>query len=93
MIGAPLTLQAVNLSLKFTGCGRTIEIRQVKYLNNLLEQDHRFIKRITAPMMGFKAFHSAAATIAGIETAHMIRKEQIPANGETAFQIFARLAA
>lgn len=64
-------LQAVNMILKFTGTGRTVEIRQVKYLNNILEQDHRFIKRITRPMMGFKAFHSAAATISGIETAHM----------------------
>jgi hypothetical protein len=41
------------------------------------EQDHRFIKKITKPMMGFKAFHSAQATIAGIETAHMIRKGQL----------------
>jgi putative transposase len=58
--GANLTgLQAVNMSLKFTGSGGTGEIRQVKYLNNIMEQDHRFIKRITAPMMGFKAFHSA----------------------------------
>lgn len=86
-------LQAVNTILKFTGSGRTIEIRQVKYLNNIVEQDHRFIKRITGPMMGFKAVHSAAATIAGIETAHKIRKGQILANGETAFQIFAGLAA
>ncbi|KEO59995.1 IS6 family transposase [Thioclava indica] len=86
-------LQAVNVILKFTNCGRTIEIRQVKYLNNILEQDHRFIKRVTHPMMGFKAFHSAAATIAGIETAHMIRKGQIPAKGATAFQIFAEIAA
>ena len=46
----------------------------IEYLNNILEQDHRFIKRITGPMMGFKAFHSAAATIAGIEVVHMIRK-------------------
>jgi hypothetical protein len=38
---------------------------------------HRFIKKITKPMMGFKAFHSAQATIAGIETAHMIRKGQL----------------
>jgi hypothetical protein len=37
-------------------------------LNNIIEQDHRFIKKITKPMMGFKAFHSAQATIAGIET-------------------------
>lgn len=59
-------LQAVNVILKFTGGGHTTEIRQVKYLNNIVEQDHRFIKRITGPMMGFKAFHSATATIAGI---------------------------
>jgi hypothetical protein len=44
-----------------------IEICQVKYLNNIIEQDHRFIKKITKPMMGFKAFHSAQATIVGIE--------------------------
>lgn len=86
-------LQAVNVILKCTGEGRTVEIRQVKYLNSILEQDHRFIKRITAPMMGFKAFHSAAATIAGIEAVHMIRKGQIAANGASAFQIFAELAA
>jgi transposase-like protein len=40
-------------------------------LNNIIEQDHRFIKKITKPMMGFKAFHSAQATIAGIETASL----------------------
>lgn len=77
----------------FTGSSRVIEIRQVKYLNNILEQDHRFIKRINRPSLGFKAFHSAAATIAGIETDHMIRKGQITANGATAFQLFAQLAA
>jgi putative transposase len=86
-------LQAVNAILKFTGGGRTVEIRQVKYLNNILEQDHRFIKRITGPTMGFKAFHSASATLAGTETAHMIRKGQILANGTTAFQTFAALVA
>jgi putative transposase len=86
-------LQAVNVILKFTRAGRTVEVLQVKYLNNILEQDHRFIKRITAPMLGFKAFYSAAATIAGIETAHMIRKGQFGANGRSAFQQFATLAA
>ncbi|NPD17429.1 IS6 family transposase [Xinfangfangia sp. D13-10-4-6] len=84
-------LQAVNVILKFTGKGRTIKVRQVKYPNNILEQDHRFTKRITAPMPGFKAFHSAAATIAGIETAHMIRKGQVATNGATAFQTFTKL--
>jgi len=87
------SLQAVNVILKFTGNGRTIEVRTVKSLNNILEQDHRVLKRITSPMRGFKAFHSAAATLAGTETAHMIRKGQIAANGATAFQTFAELAA
>jgi putative transposase len=49
-----------------TGFATMIDICQVKYLNNIIEQDHRFIKKITKPMMGFKAFHSAQATIAGI---------------------------
>ncbi|MFC0202608.1 IS6 family transposase, partial [Paracoccus rhizosphaerae] len=78
-------LQAVNVILKFTGAGQTIMIRQVKYLNNILEQDHRFIKRITDPMMGFKAVHSAAATVAGVETVHMIRKGQLGGTRFTAF--------
>ena len=86
-------LQAVNVIRKFTGSGRLIRIMQSKYLNNMVEQDHRFIKRITHPTLGFKAFHSAAATLAGIKTAHMIRKGQIAANGKTGFQKFASLAA
>lgn len=86
-------LHAVNVILKFTGAGKTIKILQVKYLNNILEQDHRFIKKITEPMRGFKAFHSANATLAGIETAHMIRKGPFGENGLSAFQQFAALAA
>ncbi len=86
-------LQSVNMILKFTGTGEIIEIRQIKYLNNILEQDHRFIKRITRPMMGFKAFHSATATIAGIEVAHMIRKNQFANDNQAPFQIFAKHAA
>ena len=66
-------LQRVNVILKFTNSGNTIKILQIKYLNNIMEQDHRFIERITRPMIGFKALHSANATLAGIETAHMIR--------------------
>lgn len=86
-------LKAVNVIRKFAGNGRLIQIMQSKYLNNMVEQDHRFIKRITRATLGFKAFHSAAATLAGIETAHMIRKDQIAANGKTGFQKFAALAA
>lgn len=92
--GADLAgLQAVNVILKLTGAGQSITIRQVRYLNNILEQDHRFIKRMTGPVMGFRAVHSAAATLAGIETAHMIRKGQLGGTGFTAFQQFAALAA
>jgi putative transposase len=86
-------LQAVNTILKYTGTGKIIEIRQIKYLNNILEQDHRFIKRITRPMMGFKAFLSASATITGIEVAHMIRKNQFANDNHSPFQVFAELAA
>ena len=89
----PAGLDAVTVILKFTGTGQTIKILQVKYLNNILEQDHRFIKRITGRMLGFKAFHSASATLEGIEVAHMIRKGQFDACGMTEFQPFAQLAA
>ena len=54
-----------------------IVVRQVKYLNNIVEQDHRAIKRVTRPMLNFKSFHSAKNTLAGIELMHMIRKDQM----------------
>ena len=63
-------LETINFLLRLAGLISFVEIRQVKYLNNLIEQDHRFIKKITQPIMGFKDFHSAKATIDGIETAH-----------------------
>jgi putative transposase len=53
-----------------------ILVRQIKYLNNIIEQDHRAVKKITKPMMGFKAFRSAEATLAGIELHHMLKKGQ-----------------
>lgn len=51
-----------------------ILMRQNKYVNNIVEQDHRAVKRITRPMLGFKSFWSARIVIAGIEVMHMIRK-------------------
>jgi len=57
--------------------GLPIELRQSKYLNNLVEQDHRTVKRRIRPMLGFKTFESAAKLIAGIETMHMIKKGQL----------------
>ncbi len=54
-----------------------IKIRRSKYLNNLVEQDHRAIKRRTRPMLGFKYFRCARILLAGIELMHMIAKEQM----------------
>ena len=55
---------------------KKIVVRQIKYLNNIIEQDHRFIKKRTRPMLGFKSFHSAKITLAGIENVRMIQKFQ-----------------
>lgn len=52
------------------------KIRSSKYLNNVIEQDHRHIKSRTNVMLGFKRFRSAAATISGVELMHRIRKGQ-----------------
>jgi len=70
-----------------------ITVRQIKYLNNIVEQDHRFVKQITKPMKGFKAFHSAEATLSGIELHHMLHKKQhaLSAN-QTIFEQFYGLA-
>jgi putative transposase len=85
-------LENINFLLMLAGLICFIDILQVKYLNNIVEQDHRFIKKITKPMMGFKAFHSARATIEGIETAHMIRKGQLTDDNIPAYQQFMTLA-
>ena len=69
-------LMNINTLLFFFSVTCFIDILRVKYLNNIIEQDHRFIKKITKTMMNFKAFHSASATLAGIGLAHMIRKKQ-----------------
>ena len=58
-----------------------IELRQCKYLNNIAEQDHRAVKRITNPMLGFKSFWRARKLLAGIETMHMIKKGQLHCPG------------
>jgi transposase, IS6 family len=64
--------------LKATGVlPESVELRQVKYLNNLVEQDHRFIKRLVKPGMGFFSFETAGRTLQGYEVMHMIRKGQM----------------
>ena len=74
-----------------------IEIRQIKYLNNIVEQDHRGVKRITCSMLGFKAFDATHATLVGIELMHMIKKRQLVVEegdeGRTAAEQFYSLAA
>ena len=58
-----------------------IVIRHSKYLNNLIEQDHRAVKRLVRPMLEFKSFWAARCTIAGIEVMHAIRKGQLGPTG------------
>ena len=73
-----------------------IEIRQNKYLNNMIEQDHRFIKRRTKPALGYKSFNGARQTIAGIEIVHMIKKGQLKnsnQNNQSNFSQFLSLVA
>lgn len=71
-----------------------IIVRQIKYLNTVIEQNHRAVKRITRSMMGFKACHSAAATVARIKLHHILRKDQLEyANGRTVYEQFYDLAA
>jgi putative transposase len=60
-----------------TGACLDIRLRQSKYLNNIVEQDRRTVKRITNPMLGFKSFWSAQKLIAEIVAMHMIKKGQL----------------
>ena len=77
--------------------GTAIIIRQVKYFNNIVEQDHRGVKRVTRPMLGFKSFEAAQDTLVGIELMHMIKKKQMVLeagdDGLTAAELFYSLAA
>jgi putative transposase len=77
--------------------GTPIAIRKIKYLNKMVEQDHRAVKRITCPMLGFKSFVAAQNTLVGIELMHMIKKRQMRveagAEGLTAAAQFYSLAA
>jgi putative transposase len=85
---------ALNSINKTLTPSEQIEIRQIKYLNNIVEQDHRFVKRIVKPMMGFKAFQSANATLIGSELHHMLRKQQHRnAANLSVFEQFYTLAA
>ena len=69
-----------------------IKVRQCKYLNNIVEQDHRFIKKQIIRCLGFKEFESARRTLSGIEMVHMNRKEQLISNRTSLFKSFYSLA-
>ncbi len=73
--------------------GADIEIRQNKYLNNIIEQDHRPIKQLCRATLGFGRFRTARITIGGFESMRIIRKRQIEAEGNTSAEIFYSLAA
>ena len=84
-------LKQVNREIK-----KRITIRHCKYLNNIIEQDHRRIKRLIRPMLGFKNFYAAQRTLAGMEVMAMIKKGQMktPAGNEkTPAERFDALAA
>ena len=70
-----------------------IEVRQCKYLNNIVEKDHRFIKKRITRSSGFKEFESARRTLSGIEMVHMIRKEQLICSRKSMFKSFYTLAS
>jgi transposase-like protein len=67
----------------------------VQHLNNIVAQDHRSVKRITRPMLGFKSFEAAQSTLAGIELMHMLQKGQLEdgmEQGRSAAEQFYALA-
>ncbi len=77
--------------------GTIMKIRQIQYFNNVVAQDHRAIKHVTRPMLGFKAFEATQATLTGIELMHMIKQKQMVIEardeGLTAAELFYSLAA
>ncbi|WP_316149632.1 IS6 family transposase [Cupriavidus sp. BIC8F] len=92
--GSPANLAALH-DLN-AGQETPIAVRQVKYLNNVVEQDHRAIKRLTRPMLGFKDFRCARILLGGIELMHMIAKGQMQSpqgSNPSAAEQFYSLAA
>ena len=85
--------QAIRIVNQYSLTFKKIRIRRVKYLNNIVEQDHRTIKRRIAITTGFKEFESAQRTLAGIEIVNIIRKNQIVNPRRSWFATFKSLAA
>ena len=85
--------QAIRIVNQYSLTFKKIRIRRVKYLNNIVEQDHRTIKRRIAITTGFKEFESAQRTLAGIEIIYIIRKNQIVNPRRSWFATLKSLAA
>ena len=79
--GSEATASAIRSYNEEHGTAIAIRQVQVKKFNNVVEQDHRAVKRVTRPMLGFKSFEAAQATLVGVELMHMLKKGQLV--GET----------
>ena len=86
---------ALNAFNEELGEQNAIKIRQCKYLNNLIEQDHRFIKKRLKPMLWLKSYEGATSIISGIELVQMLRKGQMNESNEnkSTYDQFVSLAA
>jgi len=85
--------QIQQLSKSITSAGsQRFKIRQCKYINNIAQQDHRFIKRRVQNGLGFKSFESAKPTLRGIEVVNMLQKNQMIEPGISMFKPFCKLA-
>ncbi len=84
-------IRKVNKFLNRFGCLAKIQTVMSRFLNNLIEQDNRSIKRRVRHMCGFKSFRSASENLCGIEVANMIRKRQFPSKTTSGFQLFAKI--
>jgi putative transposase len=77
--------------------GTVMALRQVRYLNNMVEQDHRTVKRVVRPMRGFKSCETVQRTLVGIEVLHMLKKGRLVTEEEepclTPAEQFCALAA
>jgi transposase-like protein len=73
----PAYLPAIDELKNEKNLFKNVEIRQTRYLNNIIEQDHRSIKRIVHSMLGFQSFRSANKTLKGIEAMNMVKKRQV----------------
>ena len=84
----------MNLQLWLTGCVMLslILMLDVQYLNNIVEQSHRWVKQKTRQALGWKSIEGATASLHGREMWTMLKREQVEIEGDTAFERFYALA-